>query len=71
MDKQNCIDIIVLNNLSFKRYCELAKCIGKRIAIVTDNDGDIEINIKGKYTRKYNIWICHPICCGNYLGQNG
>lgn len=46
---QNCIDIIVLNNLSFKRYCELAKCIGKRIAIVTDNDGDIEINIKEKY----------------------
>ena len=43
------IDIIVVDSLAFKHYCDIALLMGKRIVIVTDNDGDIEKNIKEKY----------------------
>ena len=43
------IDIIVVGSLAFKHYCDIALLTGKSIAIVTDNDGDIENNIQMKY----------------------
>lgn len=33
------VDIMAIGGVAFKRYCELAKLIGKRITVVTDNDG--------------------------------
>ncbi|OEH54073.1 hypothetical protein AQ616_09915 [Oceanobacillus sp. E9] len=42
-------DIITVDSLAFKRYCDLAILVGKSINIVTDNDGDIEENIHQKY----------------------
>jgi putative ATP-dependent endonuclease of OLD family len=43
------IDIITVNALAFKRYCDIALLMKKPISIVTDNDGDIESHITKKY----------------------
>ncbi len=44
------IDIISVGALAFKRYCDIAIVLGKCLAIVTDNDGDIQENITAKYS---------------------
>lgn len=44
------VDIIVVDSLAFKRYCDIALLMNKPVTIVTDNDGDIQKNIIGKYT---------------------
>lgn len=43
------IDIIVVDSLAFKRYCDIAIEMNKKAIIVTDNDGNIQKNIKDKY----------------------
>lgn len=43
------IDIIVVDSLAFKHYCEIALLMGKQTVVVIDNDGDIENNILAKY----------------------
>ena len=43
------IDIIVVDSLAFKSFCDIALLMRKQIALVTDNDGDIEKNIQKKY----------------------
>lgn len=43
------IDIIVVDSLAFKRYLDIAKMMKKKVKVVTDNDGDINKNIKEKY----------------------
>ena len=47
------IDIIAVDSLAFKHYCDIALLMRKRIAVVTDNDGDIEKNIRVKYEGYY------------------
>lgn len=47
------IDIIVIDSLAFKHFCDIALLLGKRIVVVTDNDGDIEKNIRVKYEGYY------------------
>ena len=42
-------DIISVDSLAFKRYCDLAILVDKEINIVTDNDGNINRNINEKY----------------------
>ncbi len=49
---ENGVDVIVVDSLAFKRYCDIALLIKKKVKIVTDNDGDIDKNIKEKY-REY------------------
>lgn len=44
------IDVIVVDSLAFKRYCDIAVLLKKKIVIVTDNDGDIQKNINDKYS---------------------
>lgn len=44
------IDIFVVDGLAFKRFCEIAHLLKRKIVIVTDNDGDIEENIEAKYS---------------------
>lgn len=44
------IDIIVVDSLAFKRYCDIALLMKKTVVIVTDNDGDIQTKIKEKYS---------------------
>ena len=44
------IDIIAVDSLAFKRYLDIAVLIEKPVVIVTDNDENIEVNIKGKYS---------------------
>jgi predicted ATP-dependent endonuclease of OLD family len=43
------VDIITVHSLAFKRYCDLAVLVRKPLRIVTDNDGNVEKNIKEKY----------------------
>lgn len=43
------IDIISVGSLAFKRFADIAILIKKDIYIVTDNDGNIDKNIKQKY----------------------
>ena len=43
------IDIIVVDSLAFKRYCDIALLMNKSVVIVTDNDGNIQAKIKDKY----------------------
>lgn len=43
------IDIVSVHSLAFKRYLDIARVLKKKVVIVTDNDGDIEKNIKQKY----------------------
>lgn len=43
------IDIVSVDSLAFKRYCDLAILVEKKISIVTDNDGDISRYIYDKY----------------------
>lgn len=42
------IDVISVK-LTFKRFLEIAQKINKPVAVITDNDGDYEGNIKKKY----------------------
>lgn len=52
------IDIIVVDSLAFKRYCDIAVMMNKKIVIVTDNDGNIQKNIidkYGEYMKKNNL----------------
>lgn len=43
------IDIIVVDSLAFKRYCDIAVLMQKEVVVVTDNDGSIQTSIKDKY----------------------
>lgn len=44
------IHIIDVRGLSFKRYLEIAKLAGNKIAVITDNDGDFHQHCVEKYT---------------------
>ena len=46
---ENGIDIISVKGLSFKRFLNIAKLLNKKVAIITDNDGDYEHKIIEKY----------------------
>lgn len=43
------VNIISVNGLSFKRYLEVAKELRKKVAVITDNDGDYNYNIIDNY----------------------
>jgi len=49
------IDVIDVGGLTFKRYLEIASLVDKRIAVITDNDGDVAA-LEEKYSA--------------YLGEN-
>ena len=49
MPSEDGIDIIAVDSLAFKRYLDIAILIEKPVVVVTDNDGDIEKNIREKY----------------------
>lgn len=46
---ENGIDVIVVDSLAFKRYCDITILLNKKTVIVTDNDGNIQNNIINKY----------------------
>lgn len=46
---QHGIDVISVNGLSFKRFLDIALKLGKKVAVVTDNDGDYKVHIEEKY----------------------
>lgn len=61
--EQDNVAIINLRGLSFLRYLEVAQKIGSKVAVITDNDGDITNNCKLKYKNFANensIHIFYP-----------
>jgi predicted ATP-dependent endonuclease of OLD family len=46
------VDVISVKSLAFKRFLDIAKILGTKVCVVTDNDGDIE-----KLTKKYEGYI--------------
>ena len=53
---ENGIDVINVRGLSAKRFLDLAVPLGRRVAVVNDNDGDFEHNV----TERYESYISHP-----------
>lgn len=45
----NGVDIIAVGALAFKRYCDIAIILQKKVSVVTDNDHSIKENIEEKY----------------------
>ena len=58
------VDVISVRGLSFKRFLDIAKTIDKRVAVVTDNDGNYEIRITQKY-KDYEDIECIKICASD------
>ena len=61
---ENGVDVIVVDSLAFKRYCDLAILINKSVTILTDNDGNIQENITNKYaafSNNTNIRILYEV----------
>lgn len=50
------VDIITVGALAFKRYCDIAIVLQKNVAVVTDNDSNIQANI----TEKYEGYVGRP-----------
>lgn len=50
------IDIIAVGSLAFKRYCDIAIVLQKKVLVVTDNDHCIQ----EKITEKYSDYIGNP-----------
>lgn len=51
-----------IRGLSFKRYLEIATFTGAKVAVVTDNDGDVQKHCVNKYAdfaANPNIKICY------------
>jgi predicted ATPase len=46
---QDGVDVINVRGLSFKRFLDIAKQLGKRVAVVTDNDGKSLEEVQAKY----------------------
>lgn len=56
------VHIINVHNLSFKRYLKVARCLGSKVAVVTDNDKNKQKNCIEKYEdfeKDSNIKICY------------
>jgi len=49
------IDVINVRGLSFARFLDIAKELNKKVAVVTDNDGDYQNNVVGKYEKYKDI----------------
>lgn len=43
------VDVISVRGLSFKRFLDIAGRIGRKVAVITDNDSDYQQNVKDKY----------------------
>lgn len=43
------VDVISVQSLAFKRFLDIANLLNKNVAVITDNDGDFNVNITQKY----------------------
>lgn len=48
--EEDSVHIIDIRGLSFKRYLEISKLTGSKVAVITDNDKDFQKNCIDKYT---------------------
>lgn len=73
------VQIIDVHGLSFKRYLEIAKLLGNKVAVVTDNDKNPQKNCIDKYSgfRAANIEVFYEADADKYTfevvlyGDNG
>lgn len=52
---EDCIDVISVRSLAFKRFLDIAKELNQPTAVITDNDGDYENKITKKYEEYKDI----------------
>lgn len=73
------VDVITVNSLAFKRFLEIAKILGRRVDVVTDNDGDLHA-LERKYAEyfgqagieiRYDTDIAAPTLEPQLLKANG
>lgn len=55
------VDVINVRGLSFSRFLDIAKELGKEVFVITDNDGDCQNKVDKKYEGYKNI-ACIKIC---------
>lgn len=55
------VDVINVRGLSHARFLDIAKELGKEVAVVTDNDGDYQKKVADKYAQ-YSAYGCIRIC---------
>ncbi len=49
------VDVLCVRSLAFKRYLDIAVAVGKRVAVVTDNDGS-----RAKTEARYSSYVTMP-----------
>ena len=49
------VDVITVSSLAFKRFLEIAKILGRKVDVITDNDGDLDA-----LRRKYSDYLSEP-----------
>lgn len=61
LEKDN-IHVMDIRGLSFKRYLEVSQILNSKVAVVTDNDGDVQKNCVDKYRdyeKNEKIKVCY------------
>lgn len=61
---ENGVDVINVRGLSFSRFLDIAKELGKEVVVVTDNDGNYQKKVMDKYA-VYNAIPAIKICADN------
>lgn len=61
---QQGIDVISVRGLSFRRFLEIARRLNKKVAVVTDNDGNYEHRVTKKY-KDFASVTCIKVCASN------
>ena len=55
MPIENGVDVINVRGLSFNRFLDIAKELGKEVVVVTDNDCDYQKKVVQKYAAHQGI----------------
>jgi putative ATP-dependent endonuclease of OLD family len=57
------VNVLAIRGLSFKRYLDISKITNSKVAIITDNDGNFQMNCRQKYQNYHceNIGIYFDI----------
>ena len=48
------IGVIAVDGKCFKRYLEIARLLGNKVVVITDNDKDYDVNIRDSYNEYIN-----------------
>jgi putative ATP-dependent endonuclease of the OLD family len=66
MPIEDCVDVITVRGLSFKRFLEIANVLDKEIFVITDNDGKNKNDIETNYAEvlgKSKVFVDEDTTC--------